>query len=169
MSLWISVKSPREIAHTFIWNSIHPLGCTNRKKRAKYKTVPSRPSNGGVSTNFPNFANKLSDVKIPKWIVKVLISSAILQFPSVLPFSSVFPEIFVSYFCIVTVKRENATCQNRARQIREWDFVLRKTYCLYYIIYIMMYCVFWKCPWSRQRKRSESKRGDWWHGKSNRK
>ena len=101
----------------------------------KYKTVPSRPNNGSVSTNFPNFANKLSDVKIPKWIVKVLISSAILQFPSVLPFSSAFPEIFVSYFWIVIVKRENATRQNRARQ-KEWDFRSEKNilFVLYNIV-----------------------------------
>lgn len=35
-----------------------------------------------MPANFPNFANKLSDVKIPRWIVKVLASSAIPQSPS---------------------------------------------------------------------------------------
>jgi len=58
-----------------------PAGCIKKREREKFKTV----RRAGKPANFPNFANKLSDVKIPRWIVKVLTSSATSQFSCLLP------------------------------------------------------------------------------------
>jgi len=52
-----------------------------KERETEFKTV----RRAGKPANFPNFANKLSDVKIPRWIVKVLTSSATSQFSCLLP------------------------------------------------------------------------------------
>lgn len=62
---------------TYVYSGLHiSLGVHKSEKKKRERNIrPSRKSSNSVSTNFPNFANKLSDVKIPRWIVKVLISS----------------------------------------------------------------------------------------------
>lgn len=61
-----------------------------RTVKKRYKRLSAHTDRTAVPANFPNFANKLSDVKIPRWIVKVLTSSAILQSPSFLELSPLF-------------------------------------------------------------------------------
>lgn len=73
-----------------LFRSLHVILRVYKLKRgeAEKKDIRDCPRTDrtAVPANFPNFANKLSDVKIPRWIVKVLTSSAILQTPS-------FPEL----------------------------------------------------------------------------
>lgn len=100
---------------------IQPPGYINWKKEGGKKDIRDCPRTDrtAVPANFPNFANKSSDVKIPRWIVKVLTSSAILQSPSYLHFSCTRVP-----FRATIVKRETKT---KTRLTGDWGARWRKS------------------------------------------
>lgn len=104
---------------------IQPPGYINWKKEGGKKDIRDCPRTDrtAVPANFPNFANKSSDVKIPRWIVKVLTSSAILQSPSYLHFSCTRVP-----FRATIVKRETKT---KTRLTGDWGGAKARALVLY--------------------------------------